>query len=94
MLTSDGKKVSGPIINYTMAKSVKRFKAIQDTRDHIVIQIEADDDFSDEDKQQILDKWHSLVGSDVDIEIQIVEEILPDKSGKLRAFESRIKAEP
>ncbi len=30
------------------------------------------------------------VGEKVEIEIKVVDEILPDKTGKLRAFESRI----
>ena len=86
----DGTRVSGPIINYTMTQGVRRFKAIQLSRERMQILIEPASNFDQSELYVIQERWHALLGRGVTVDIQMVESIPPDLSGKLRAFESRI----
>jgi phenylacetate-CoA ligase len=90
IVASDGSKVAGPIINYTMTKGVRRFKAIQESKLEIRILVEPGADFDASELDVIRERWHALLGRDVTVDIQIVDSIPADPSGKLRAFESRL----
>ncbi len=90
IIAADGSRISGPVINYTMASGVRRFKAVQQSRQEILILIEPGTGFEESDLKLIRDRWHTLVGQEVTIDIRIVENIPADPSGKLRAFESRL----
>jgi phenylacetate-CoA ligase len=87
IITPEGNKISGPIINYTMAKGVSRFRATQKGRDKIEILIEKNDPRGgDIDTEEIKKKWKALVGDKMTIEISLVDKIPLEKSGKLRSF--------
>ncbi|MBI5267429.1 MAG: phenylacetate--CoA ligase family protein [candidate division Zixibacteria bacterium] len=91
ILAADGSKVAGPIINYTMTKGVRRFKAIQESQLLIRILVEPGPGFSLSELDVIRERWHALLGAGVTVDIQVVESIPADPSGKLRAFESRLR---
>ncbi|NLI16968.1 MAG: phenylacetate--CoA ligase family protein [candidate division Zixibacteria bacterium] len=87
IVTPEGRKISGPIINYTMAKGVGRFRAIQKGRDTIKILIEKNvGQGISIDIEEIRNKWKALVGDRMIIDIEQVDKIPLEKSGKLRSF--------
>ncbi len=92
IVTPDGTKIAGPIINYTMSAGIRKMKAIQYELDHIVVEVEPSGKLSQGELTHIAERWKSLVGSKVKIDIRPVQRIAADKSGKLRAFESRISS--
>jgi phenylacetate-CoA ligase len=89
-ISPDGRKISGPIVNYTMTKGIERFRVIQKAVDHILVLIESKTSIQQTQIDEITYKWKALLGQTVTVEIQLVDNLPLDKSGKLRSFISEI----
>ncbi|HBC46551.1 MAG TPA: hypothetical protein DEO84_08235 [candidate division Zixibacteria bacterium] len=89
-LSPDGRKISGPIVNYTMTKGIERFRVIQKATDQILVLIESNSPVQQAQLDEIAYKWKALLGQTVNVEIQLVDKLPLDKSGKLRSFISEI----
>jgi phenylacetate-CoA ligase len=89
-VSPDGRKISGPIVNYTMTKGIERFRVIQKAINHILVIIESHTPIQQNQLDEIIFKWKALLGQTVRVEIQIVDKLPLDKSGKLRSFISEI----
>ena len=70
--------------------SIQTYQIIQKELDLILIKLKVDDDFSEADRQTIIDKCRHVLGSDNRLEIEIVDEIPPTPSGKRRFFISEV----
>ena len=73
-------------------KGIVKFQALQDTLETIIIKVVIDDVvFSTKDKKQFLANWEDRVGRTMNIELQFVDEIAVEKSGKYRMVKNNIK---
>jgi phenylacetate-CoA ligase len=89
-VSPDGRKISGPIVNYTMTKGIERFRVIQKAVDYIVVLIESKTPIQQTQADEVIYKWKALLGQTIKVEIQLVDKLPLDKSGKLRSFISEI----
>jgi len=72
---------------------VGQFKAIQERKDLIRILLVKTDEFTQRTIDQIEADIKDVMGEDMNVETEIVEEIPKDKSGKVRAAVSKVKIE-
>lgn len=87
----DGSRVYDAIFAYSLKNDVEKFKVVQESRDSISISIIPKQGFRPSDEQRILAQLRKYLGQEIEIVFSIVDNIPPEKSGKLRYFESRIK---
>ena len=93
ILTADGSKKSDALFYYIiaelddidLAESVKQFKIIQ-KNNHFLFQIVKDENYNERVASYIENRMREEIGQDILINIQTVEEIKRDDSGKLRMF--------
>ncbi|KKG09437.1 phenylacetate--CoA ligase family protein [Methanosarcina sp. 2.H.A.1B.4] len=85
--------VSPRIVTVTIKNvpGVSEFQAIQEKKDTILVNIVKEQDFDESTiHKELARALHKVLGNELNIESQIVEDIIGDKSGKLRAVVSRI----
>lgn len=93
MQVSDGRIFSPIIWTAVMRRipGVGQFKAIQEKKDLIRILVVKDDEFSQMTIDQIEQGIKEVMGDDVNVETEDVDEIPKDKSGKVRAVVSNVR---
>jgi len=93
IITPKNVHIYDAVIPYVLTKGVRQFRGIQDTKEELIIKIVKDNELTD----FLLDTYRrrliDILGDDLKITFEIVAEIEPDKSGKLRCFISNIKEE-
>ena len=72
-------------------QGIRQFKAIQEKKDLIRIMVVKAGEFSQMTIDQIEHAIKEVMGDDVNVETEIVDEIPKDKSGKVRAAESKVR---
>lgn len=73
-------------------KGIIKFQAIQNDLNKILLKVIKDDnEFSDKVQNQFLQNWRDRIGPKMDLEIQYVEDIPAEKSGKFRMVKNNIK---
>ena len=72
--------------------SVKQFQVIQNATDKITLKLIPNDKFDDEAKSKIEKDINEYIGSDIELEVQIVADIPLTRSGKRRFVISEIDA--
>ncbi|MEA3357200.1 MAG: phenylacetate--CoA ligase family protein [Patescibacteria group bacterium] len=95
MQVSDG-RIFSPIIWTAIMRripGVGQFKAIQEKKDLIRIIVVTDDEFSQRMIGQIEHDIKEVMGEEMNVETEIVDEIQKDKSGKVRAVVSKVRIE-
>ncbi|SDF23831.1 phenylacetate-CoA ligase [Methanolobus vulcani] len=95
MQTSDG-RIFSPIIWTLIIRQISgisQLKAIQERKDKIKIQVVKNDMFSQYTPNQIVSKVRTIMGNEVIVEVETVDEIPKDKSGKVRSAISNVKIE-
>jgi phenylacetate-CoA ligase len=90
IVTPDGKYVNDAILEYTFAQGIKRFRAVQNSRDTLNIKIVKTNDLSDQVMVEYKKKLVKSLGDALHISYEFVPEIEPEKSGKLRYFISNL----
>ena len=70
---------------------VGQFKAIQERKDLIRILLVKDDEFNQRTIDQIEADIKDVMGEEINVETEIVDEISKDKSGKVRAAVSKVR---
>ena len=82
----DGTLIHSAALAYIMRDlpAVRAFKVIQETLDWTRVQIVYDGQFDDKARQTVEAGFHARMGKQVKIEVELVPEILPEKSGKYR----------
>lgn len=91
ILTPSGKRIYDAILAYTLTKGVLKFKAFQVAIDRLRILIIAENRSNSELFDKYKSELQAMIGDDVVIEFEFVDEIPKDKSGKQRYFVSEIK---
>lgn len=95
MQVPDG-KIFSPIIWTAIMRripGVGQFKAIQERKDLIRILLVKDEEFTQRTIDQIEHDIKEVMGEKINIEIEIVDEIPKDKTGKVRAAVSKVRIE-
>lgn len=93
--TPDGRIFSPMVLTAIMEQMpyVKQFKIIQYKKDSIRILIVRGDEFSQHVVDRIELKFKKVVGNDINIKVDIVDDIPKDRSGKIRNVVSNVKIE-
>ena len=65
--------------------SIEQYQIIQDSINHIIIKLVTNNKFNKNEGKIIYNYWNNYIGSNVKLEIQIVDDISFTKSGKLRS---------
>jgi len=76
---------------FSNINQIAQFKVIQEKRDLIRLQIVKGKGFSQETINNLKKEVNSVLGEEVTINIEVVEEILREKSGKVRSVVSKVK---
>lgn len=86
LINQDGTLIHSAALAYIMRDlpAVRAFKVIQETLDWTRVQIVYDGQFDDRARQTVEAGFHARMGKQVKIEVELVPEILPEKSGKYR----------
>ncbi|MGW8389872.1 phenylacetate--CoA ligase family protein [Pseudoduganella sp. HUAS MS19] len=86
LINQDGTLIHSAALAYIMRDlpAVRAFKVIQETLDWTRVQIVYDGRFDDQARQTVEAGFHARMGKQVKIEVELVPEILPEKSGKYR----------
>jgi len=93
MQTPDG-RIFSPIIWTLIMRQIQgvgQFKAIQERKDLIRILVVRDQAFTEATAGQIVHDVKKVMGEDVHVDVEVVEEIPKDKSGKVRCAVSKIE---
>ncbi|XLZ68458.1 AMP-binding protein [Massilia sp. SR12] len=86
LINQDGTLIHSAALAYIMRDlpEVRAFKVVQETLDWTRVQIVYDGQFNERARQDIEDGFHARMGKAVRIDVELVPEILPEKSGKYR----------
>lgn len=86
LINQDGTLIHSAALAYIMRDlpAVRAFKVIQETLDWTRVQIVYDGQFDDKARRVVEAGFHARMGKQVRIEVELVPEILPEKSGKYR----------
>ncbi len=86
LINQDGTLIHSAALAYIMRDlpAVRAFKVIQETLDWTRVQIVYDGQFDDQARQTVEAGFHARMGKQVKIDVELVPEILPEKSGKYR----------
>lgn len=93
IVAMDGTVIHGLALIYILRDipSIKQFQIIQQTVDSMVVKLVVLDGFSDSDKKLILDGFRTRLGSDICVNLDQVDEIPPEESGKFRYVKSLVE---
>jgi phenylacetate-CoA ligase len=67
-------------------RHIRKSQIIQNALDHFLVRIVPGADFTDDDARALKEGMLSLLAADVSIDVELVDEIPREKSGKLRLF--------
>lgn len=86
LINQDGTLIHSAALAYIMRDlpQVRAFKVIQETLDWTRVQIVYDGQFDERAREGIEAGFHARMGKAVKIDVELVPEILPEKSGKYR----------
>ena len=93
LIKRDGTKIAGvSLIENTLTKipGIQQMQIVQEKLELIVIHIVSLPSFKSENRQQLVRYFKTLFGADVEIQINIVNSIKPEKSGKYRFSKCRV----
>lgn len=88
----DGTVMHGLALIYILREvnGIKQFKITQESINHFYIEIIPDSDFLDDSRLVILNGFRNRLGNDITVNIELVEEIGAERSGKFRYVVSKV----
>ena len=86
ILTPEGNKIYDAILAYTLKEGVLQFKAVQTELDKLVIDVIPNENFTQALKEKYISLLKSKISDQMNVEINLVNHIEREKSGKLRYF--------
>lgn len=94
VIAADGTVMHGLALIYVLREltTVRSFKIIQNTRTDLEVMVVPGDGFSRDDERHIRQGIGRRMGASVNVDVRVVDEILPEKSGKFRYVVSRVAA--
>ncbi len=90
LITSNGEKVHGEYFNYIAEEikkrgiSLKQYQVVQKKINDIIVKIVKDTDYSEETQTYFVHKIKERMGRDINVQVEFVDKIEREKSGKLR----------
>ena len=92
VVAQDGTVLHGLALIYVMRElpGIVEFKIIQESLQRVRVQIVVKEDYSRDSETRIVEVFHERLGQDVQVDIEYVDEIAPEKSGKFRYVVSRV----
>jgi len=91
MVLPDGSRLSSAIVSYAMTKGINKFRTHQKSPNLMEISLLVNEHFRDSDIPLIENKLRTRLGNEVALEIQVVDHLPSDVSGKFREFISDIR---
>jgi phenylacetate-CoA ligase len=88
---TNGKRYSGFHLNFYYRKGLKKARLVQDSLEHVRIEVVADDEFDDRVRSGLLQDLERKVEGAIKFEIQPVDRIEQEKPGKFRFVVSRLE---
>ena len=94
VVAADGTVMHGLSLIYEVRDraGVRGFKVVQETLDHTRVYLVTDADFEPETPQRIVQGFQRRLGATVRVDVEVVDRIPPEKSGKFRYIVSRVAA--
>ena len=74
-----------------LISGISQFKVIQHSERDVIAQVVPDKDFSQETGKKIKETMRKIMGNDLNIEVDVLDVIPPDPSGKIRSLISKVK---
>lgn len=92
IVAADGTVMHGLALIYIIREieQIKAFKIVQESLDHTRIEVVVNETFSEDKKGYIKREFKRRLGDAVAVDIEIVDKIYPEKSGKYRYVISKI----
>jgi phenylacetate-CoA ligase len=92
IVAKDGTVLHGLALIYVLRDlpGVAEFKIVQESLDLVRVQIVRGTGYAVEAEQEIQDVFHQRLGQEVEVVIEYVERIEPERSGKFRYVVSRV----
>jgi phenylacetate-CoA ligase len=92
VVAADGTVMHGLALVYVVRDlpGVRAFKIVQESLQHTVVQLVTDDDFAPQREAEIVQGFRRRLGAQVNVTVQRVSSIAPEKSGKYRYVVSRV----
>jgi phenylacetate-CoA ligase len=92
LVTPSGRVLHALGIIYVLREvpTVKEFQVIQETIDRVRVDLVPDPAFSDQDREGIVRRVHTLMGQDVDVQVHLTDAIQRAASGKFRYVISHV----
>lgn len=94
ILTPDGRKIT--VVNYLMQhfENVREAQFVQNRKDALILNLAVANEFSEENKQRIIETSRNFISPSMDIQVQIVDAIPRTREGKFMCVVNNlIKAE-
>ena len=94
VVAADGTTMHGLALIYVIRDlpGVRSFKIVQETRERTQVQLVTDADFDRRRTDEIVGGFKRRLGASVEVDVQFVDHIPPEKSGKFRYVVSRVGA--
>lgn len=95
VLLADGRCVGYLALTrvFGMLKRIRKSQIVQRELDRFLVRIVRGEGFSDEDAESVRAGLWSLLGSDITVDIEFVDDVPRERSGKLRWFVSELEGE-
>ena len=93
IMTPNG-RIFSPIIWTIIMRAIPgiaKYRIVQKTKGDFIVQLVRDEKYSSETIDQVNDGITKVIGDDVAIKIELMEEIPKDKTGKLRSVVSEVR---
>ena len=92
IVTPSGNMISSSSLTHPFKSinGIRKSQIIQDDIDNIRLRIVTDSTFNDSDKNVLLENFKYRVGSDINITVDVLDDIRPEKSGKYRWVISKV----
>jgi phenylacetate-CoA ligase len=89
----DGRFLPYPLINYAFMglAHIRKTQLLQETLNHIVVRLVPDGAFSGGDRETLVAKMKEYLGGGVRIDIELVDDIPRERSGKYRWVVSKVR---
>jgi len=92
VIAPDGTLMHGLALIYVVRDlpGVRKFKIIQESLNEVRVQVVEESGFTEQTRTRIIDGIGARLGVGLSVNVEMVEDILPGKSGKYRYVESRV----
>lgn len=88
----DGSVLHGLSLIYVLRdlESVAEFRIVQESLEHTAVSVVPRGEFSDEERAHVIDQFKKRLGASVHIDVNLVDRIEREKSGKFRYVQSKV----